>query len=87
MECDMCGSDENLVRVKNELGEMIFMCQACYDMQHDGYEKSEEADLNDDELEAWEEEKLDKIEGGLRGDAKSKESDDGFDDEDEDKEA
>jgi len=76
MECDMCGSDENLVRVKNELGESIYLCQGCYDIQHDGYSKSEENDLDEDDLEALEEEKLDKLEGeGRRKKGKASEDD------------
>jgi|GEM_PF-1746963 len=55
MECDMCGVDENLVKVKNELGETIYLCQACYDTQQDGYEKAAEADLSEEELEVLEE--------------------------------
>ena len=61
MECDMCGADENLVKVKNELGETIYLCQACYNMQQDleeneGSEGKGENDEEEDFLEDDDEE-------------------------------
>ena len=53
MECDICGTKDNLVQVKNEDGETIYLCGECYEAQFEGYEKSDAADL-DDEKEDWE---------------------------------
>lgn len=77
MECDMCGADENLVKVKNELGETIYLCQACYNMQQDGYERAAESDLNEDELEDLEENE------GSEGKGENDEEEDFLEDDDE----
>lgn len=57
MECDICGEIQQLVKVKNEEGETIYLCQACYETQYEGYEKTETADL--DAGENWEKEEED----------------------------
>ncbi len=56
MECDICGAKEELVKVKNEDGETLHVCQACYEMQYEGYEKSEADDSKDEDEESREDE-------------------------------
>lgn len=56
MECDICGARENLVKVKNEDGDMIHLCEACYEKQYAGYKKDDAAELEENLDEDWEEE-------------------------------
>ena len=56
MECDLCGAKEELVKVKNEDGETVQLCSACYEAQYEGYEKDTSADLDEEDDEDWEEE-------------------------------
>lgn len=54
MECDICGSKEGLVKVKNEDGDLISLCSACYETQYEGYEATDDSDLSDED--DWDEE-------------------------------
>lgn len=79
MECDICGSKEGLVKVKNEDGEMIDLCSACYGTQYEGYEASDESDFSDDDS-------FDDGEADGESDSDDKDEldqDDDFDDDDE----
>lgn len=56
MQCDICGAKEDLVKVRNEDGETINLCNACYETQYEGFEtsnvsESDEEEFRDDDLE------------------------------------
>jgi hypothetical protein len=55
MECNICGARENLVKVKNEEGDVIHLCEACYGTQYEGYKKDDAAELEENLDEDWEE--------------------------------
>ena len=56
MQCDICGTTEDLVKVKNEDREMIYLCQACYETHYEDFEKEDVVELKEDGEEEWEEE-------------------------------
>lgn len=68
MECDICGTKEGLVKVKNEDQETIYVCQSCYETQYEGYEASSDTDCAEDGEDDWED------------DSASNEEDEDFDD-------
>lgn len=41
MECTICGVKENLSKVKNEKGQIVYICESCYETVCEGYEKVE----------------------------------------------
>ncbi|OGW70179.1 MAG: hypothetical protein A2036_02710 [Omnitrophica bacterium GWA2_50_21] len=55
MECDICGTKDDLVKVKTEDDEIIHLCRACYQTQYEGYEASNDAEWEEDDEDDWEE--------------------------------
>lgn len=43
-KCKVCGSQENLIRVKDEEGNIVYVCENCYESVCEGYEKIEGGD-------------------------------------------
>jgi ribosome-binding protein aMBF1 (putative translation factor) len=41
-ECKVCGSQRDLIKVKDEEGNVIYVCQDCYESVCEGYERIEE---------------------------------------------
>lgn len=41
-KCNVCGSQENLIKAKDETGNIVYICGGCYESLCDGYEKIEE---------------------------------------------
>jgi ribosome-binding protein aMBF1 (putative translation factor) len=57
MECDICGSKEGLVKVKNEDGNLIALCPACYETHYEGYEATATAESEvSEEDDSWDDE-------------------------------
>ena len=53
MECDICGTKEDLVKVKTEDQDVIYLCRACHATQYEGYEATSDTDWdenNEDDL-------------------------------------
>lgn len=59
MECDICGIKDDLLKVKTEDDEIIYLCRACYEIQYEGYEASSDADWEEDDEDDWEEDSED----------------------------
>lgn len=55
MECHICCSKEDLIRIRDEKGEIISVCEECYESEYSGYEKID-ADPSE---EGWEEDWVD----------------------------
>ncbi len=69
MKCDICGAKDDLVKVKNEDQEIIFVCRACHETQYEGYAASHDTD--------WKEEE-DDLEEDPAGEENEEEPDDDF---------
>lgn len=41
-KCKMCASEENLINVKDEEGNVVYVCENCYEVVCEGYEIIEE---------------------------------------------
>lgn len=41
-KCNVCGSQENLIKVKDEEGNIVYVCSSCYESVCEGYEKVED---------------------------------------------
>lgn len=41
-KCKVCESQENLIKVKDEEGNIVYVCENCYESVCEGYEKIEE---------------------------------------------
>lgn len=48
MECDICGTKEDLVKVKTEDQDVIYLCHACHANQYEGFEASSDTDWDED---------------------------------------
>lgn len=42
MKCKICEGKEDLIKVKDEEGNMVYVCESCYESVCEGYEKIEE---------------------------------------------
>ncbi len=51
MECNICGGKDDLVKVLNEDGETIYLCEACHEAQYEGFEASSASDLTENQSE------------------------------------
>lgn len=41
-KCNVCASQENLIKAKDETGNIVYICEHCYEGVCEGYEKVEE---------------------------------------------
>lgn len=41
-ECKVCKSEEDLIKVKDEDGNFVYICSSCYESVCEGYERIEE---------------------------------------------
>lgn len=41
-ECRVCGTKDNLIKVKDEDGVICYVCNSCYEAVCEGYKKVEE---------------------------------------------
>lgn len=39
LECKVCEGQENLIKVKDEEGNIVYLCENCYESVCEGYEK------------------------------------------------
>jgi len=42
MKCKGCGTEENLIKAKDEEGNIVYVCESCYEGVCEGYERIEE---------------------------------------------
>lgn len=45
--CKVCDTQENLIKVKDEEGNIVYVCENCYESVCEGYEKIEETEGSD----------------------------------------
>lgn len=51
MECEVCGASEDLIKIRNEQGQIIQLCQNCYESEYERYEKVEGGELEEEDSE------------------------------------
>lgn len=39
MKCKVCGTKENLIKVKDEEGNLVYVCENCYESVCEGFER------------------------------------------------
>jgi hypothetical protein len=44
-ECKVCASQEELIKAKDEEGNIVYICSNCYEGVCEGYEKVDEEEL------------------------------------------